>query len=182
MRPSRRASAARGERAAVRARTVRIGARAVRLVALWAFLRISTNPHASDHPLSSLEALAAVTSWLDQPVAGILDRRRASRGNSGSPARGRPGFRAARDGRGAGGHCHRARSNALHDRPRFRKVPGARLGQSARVACCGSPGPSASAAPPTALPGAAGREHQPRLLGSDGRQRALLASGFCLRL
>lgn len=42
-------------------------------VTLWAFLRISTSPRAFDHPLSSLEALAAVTSWLNQPVAGILD-------------------------------------------------------------------------------------------------------------
>ncbi len=40
---------------------------------IWAFLRVSTNPRAFDRPLSILEAEAAVSSWLDQPVAGILD-------------------------------------------------------------------------------------------------------------
>jgi hypothetical protein len=42
-------------------------------VSLWAFLRISTSPRAFEHPLSSSEAAAAVKSWLDQPVAGILE-------------------------------------------------------------------------------------------------------------
>jgi hypothetical protein len=42
-------------------------------VSLWAFLRISTNPRAFEHPLSSSEAVAAVSSWLDQPVAGMLE-------------------------------------------------------------------------------------------------------------
>lgn len=40
---------------------------------IWAFLRVSTNPRAFDRPLSILEAETAVSSWLDQPVAGILD-------------------------------------------------------------------------------------------------------------
>jgi uncharacterized protein len=40
---------------------------------LWAFLRISTNPRAFDRPLSAAEAEVAVSSWLAQPTAGILD-------------------------------------------------------------------------------------------------------------
>jgi toxin-antitoxin system PIN domain toxin len=40
---------------------------------LWAFLRISTNPRAFEHPLSIAESQAAISSWLDQPVAGILE-------------------------------------------------------------------------------------------------------------
>jgi len=40
---------------------------------IWAFLRVSTNPRVFDRPLSTAEAEAAVSSWLDQPVAGILD-------------------------------------------------------------------------------------------------------------
>ena len=42
-------------------------------VSLWAFLRISTNARAFARPLSSSEAVSAVSSWLDQPVAGILE-------------------------------------------------------------------------------------------------------------
>jgi toxin-antitoxin system PIN domain toxin len=42
-------------------------------LSLWAYLRISTNPRAFEHPLSTAEAAAAVSSWLAQPVAGILD-------------------------------------------------------------------------------------------------------------
>jgi hypothetical protein len=42
-------------------------------VSLWAFARISTNPRVFERPLSALEAAAAVSSWLDQPVAGILE-------------------------------------------------------------------------------------------------------------
>ena len=40
---------------------------------LWAFLRIATNPRAFDRPLSTSEAEAAISSWLDQPAAGILE-------------------------------------------------------------------------------------------------------------
>jgi len=40
---------------------------------LWAFLRISTNPHAFEFPLSLSEVDAAVESWLSQPVVGILE-------------------------------------------------------------------------------------------------------------
>jgi len=40
---------------------------------LWAFLRIGTNPRVFEHPLSAAEAEAAVSSWLAQPVAGILE-------------------------------------------------------------------------------------------------------------
>ena len=40
---------------------------------LWAFLRIATNPRVFERPLSGLEAEAAISSWLAQPAAGILD-------------------------------------------------------------------------------------------------------------
>ena len=40
---------------------------------LWAFLRIATNPHVFERPLSATEAEAAISSWLEQPAAGILD-------------------------------------------------------------------------------------------------------------
>ena len=42
-------------------------------VSLWAFARISTNPRVFERPLSAPEAAAAVSSWLEQPVAGILE-------------------------------------------------------------------------------------------------------------
>ena len=40
---------------------------------LWAFLRISTNPHVFERPLSMMEAEGLVASWLAQPVAGVLE-------------------------------------------------------------------------------------------------------------
>jgi toxin-antitoxin system PIN domain toxin len=40
---------------------------------LWAFLRISTNPRVFEQPLSIAEADAAVSSWLAEPNAGILE-------------------------------------------------------------------------------------------------------------
>lgn len=40
---------------------------------LWAFLRITTSTHVFDRPLSSSEAEAAISSWLAQPAAGILE-------------------------------------------------------------------------------------------------------------
>ena len=40
---------------------------------LWAFLRIATNPRAFERPLSTTEAEAAISSWLDQPAVGILE-------------------------------------------------------------------------------------------------------------
>ena len=40
---------------------------------LWAFLRISTNRRAFERPLSTSEADAAISSWLAQPAAGILE-------------------------------------------------------------------------------------------------------------
>jgi toxin-antitoxin system PIN domain toxin len=40
---------------------------------LWAFLRIATNPCVFDRPLATAEAEAAISSWLDQPAAGILE-------------------------------------------------------------------------------------------------------------
>jgi len=51
------------------------GSRFVRFarVSVWAFLRISTNPRAFELPLAPAEAVAAVSSWLEQPVAGILE-------------------------------------------------------------------------------------------------------------
>lgn len=42
-------------------------------VTLWAFLRIATSPRVFERPLSAVEAEAAVSSWLAQPAAGILD-------------------------------------------------------------------------------------------------------------
>jgi hypothetical protein len=42
-------------------------------VTLWAFLRISTNPRVFERPLSTSEAAAAVSSWIESPVAGILE-------------------------------------------------------------------------------------------------------------
>lgn len=40
---------------------------------LWAFLRIATSPRVFDRPLSASEAEAAISSWLAQPVAGIVE-------------------------------------------------------------------------------------------------------------
>ena len=40
---------------------------------LWAFLRIATNSRVFERPLSPSEATAAISAWLGQPVAGILD-------------------------------------------------------------------------------------------------------------
>jgi toxin-antitoxin system PIN domain toxin len=40
---------------------------------LWAFLRISTNSRIFEHPLSAGEAAEAMSSWLAQPAAGILE-------------------------------------------------------------------------------------------------------------
>lgn len=40
---------------------------------LWAFLRIATSPRVFDRPLSTSEAEGAISSWLAQPVAGILE-------------------------------------------------------------------------------------------------------------
>lgn len=40
---------------------------------LWAFLRISTNARVYERPLSIAEAEKAVSSWLAQPIVGILD-------------------------------------------------------------------------------------------------------------
>jgi toxin-antitoxin system PIN domain toxin len=40
---------------------------------LWAFLRIATNPRVFDRPLSTSEAEAAISCWLAQPAAGILE-------------------------------------------------------------------------------------------------------------
>ncbi len=40
---------------------------------LWAFLRIGTNPRVFERPLSTAEAEAAVSSWLVQPAAGLLE-------------------------------------------------------------------------------------------------------------
>jgi toxin-antitoxin system PIN domain toxin len=42
-------------------------------VTLWAFLRIATNPSVFENPLSIAEGDAAVTSWLGQPRAAILE-------------------------------------------------------------------------------------------------------------
>lgn len=42
-------------------------------LSLWAFLRISTNPRVYERPLALAEAQAAVSSWLRQPVVGLLE-------------------------------------------------------------------------------------------------------------
>lgn len=42
-------------------------------VTIWAFLRISTNPRVFEHPLSMVEAEDIVSSWLQQPSAGIVE-------------------------------------------------------------------------------------------------------------
>ena len=42
-------------------------------VTLWAFLRIATHPRVFERPLPLADARAAVSSWLEQPVAGIID-------------------------------------------------------------------------------------------------------------
>jgi toxin-antitoxin system PIN domain toxin len=51
------------------------GSQLVRIawLTIWAFLRISTNPRVFELPLSVAEAQAAVSSWLAQPTAGILE-------------------------------------------------------------------------------------------------------------
>jgi toxin-antitoxin system PIN domain toxin len=40
---------------------------------LWAFLRISTNARVFERPLSLREAEGAVSLWLAQPMAGVLE-------------------------------------------------------------------------------------------------------------
>ena len=40
---------------------------------LWAFLTIATNARVFERPLSTSEAEAAISSWLAQPIAGILE-------------------------------------------------------------------------------------------------------------
>jgi toxin-antitoxin system PIN domain toxin len=40
---------------------------------LWAFIRISTNSRVFAQPLSASEAHDAVTSWLQQPNAGVIE-------------------------------------------------------------------------------------------------------------
>jgi toxin-antitoxin system PIN domain toxin len=40
---------------------------------LWAFLRISTNPRVFERPLTIAQAEAIVSSWLEQPGAGLLE-------------------------------------------------------------------------------------------------------------
>jgi uncharacterized protein len=40
---------------------------------LWAFLRISTNPRVFESPLSTTEAVALVSAWLQRPNTGIVE-------------------------------------------------------------------------------------------------------------
>lgn len=42
-------------------------------LSLWAFLRITTNPRVFAKPLSAAEASAAISSWLAQPIAAVLE-------------------------------------------------------------------------------------------------------------
>src|ERR1700746_1386233 len=45
---------------------------------LWAFLRIATNPRVFEHPLSTSEAEAAISSWLGFPTQPPAFSSRAS--------------------------------------------------------------------------------------------------------
>jgi toxin-antitoxin system PIN domain toxin len=51
------------------------GTELVRLpwLAVWAFLRIATNPRVFERPMSPAEASAAVSSWLEQPIVAVLE-------------------------------------------------------------------------------------------------------------
>ena len=40
---------------------------------LWAFLRLATHPRVFERPLSAAEAEAAVSAWLAQSCAGVLE-------------------------------------------------------------------------------------------------------------
>ena len=40
---------------------------------MWAFLRIATSPRVFERPLSTAEAETAISSWLAQPGAGIIE-------------------------------------------------------------------------------------------------------------
>jgi toxin-antitoxin system PIN domain toxin len=40
---------------------------------LWAFFRIATSPRVFERPLLASEAEAAISSWLAQPTAGVLE-------------------------------------------------------------------------------------------------------------
>lgn len=40
---------------------------------LWAFVRIGTNPRVFVRPLSTSEAETAISHWLAQPTAGVLE-------------------------------------------------------------------------------------------------------------
>jgi toxin-antitoxin system PIN domain toxin len=40
---------------------------------LWAFVRIATNPRVFERPLGTGESVAAVSSWLASPVAGVIE-------------------------------------------------------------------------------------------------------------
>jgi toxin-antitoxin system PIN domain toxin len=42
-------------------------------VTIWAFIRISTDPRVLERPLTIGEASAAVTAWLAQPTAGLIE-------------------------------------------------------------------------------------------------------------
>ena len=40
---------------------------------LWAFLRIVTHARIFEHPLAVLDAETAISSWLAQPISGIVE-------------------------------------------------------------------------------------------------------------
>jgi len=42
-------------------------------VSIWAFIRIAANPRVFARPLTVREAEAIVASWLEQPIASVLD-------------------------------------------------------------------------------------------------------------
>ena len=42
-------------------------------LSVWAFLRISTNPRAFEHPLTMAESRDIVSAWLEVPVVRLLE-------------------------------------------------------------------------------------------------------------
>jgi hypothetical protein len=99
---------------------------------LWAFLRISTNPWVFEHPLSTAEAEAMVSSWLAQARRRHSRAGRAALGDSArADARG-PDHRPARHGRHHRRDCAGTRRHALYNGPRLPPLCRAQMDESAR--------------------------------------------------
>ena len=98
---------------------------------LWAFLRIATSPRAFYRPLSASEAEAAISSWLAQPAAGVIEPGERHwdilRGLlSDAQAKGPLVMDAV-----LAAIASRTRRRALHDRPRLRACLEAQLDKPA---------------------------------------------------